>query len=632
MKKSFCIILSLLPLVFSCNVVTTEEGVSVPESLTAGAELFETTKTSLSTDRRILWGSGDQIIVWSYNTSGARYQVAASSVGEGLGYFSIVPPVPSAGSGLGAVVAFYPYSSGLSCSASGSSYLVRGVNLPATQTYAADSFGPGALPMVTVTTGDELVFSIVCGVLKLQLTGTATISSIEVKGNRSETLCGSATVTASDGAAPSITMTGSGKTVTLDCGSGVPLNGTTPTVFDIVLPPLTMAGGFTVTVNSTDGRTMTLVSQKSQTIKRAGILRMPEREFTTNGGVVDLSATETANCYIVPSAGTYKFRADVKGNSTEAVTAVAAAEVLWESFGTATAPSVGAIVNSVSYADGYITFTATGTKGNAVIAAETNGGVIRWSWHIWCTDQPADQTYGNGAGKLMDRNLGATGVTPGDVKTLGLMYQWGRKDPFPGASSTARFTSTFAATTISWPASVEVENVIGVKSNLSGYAVQNPTTFITNGATVQHDWYCEAVSEANHSLWLPAKTQSDPCPPGYRVPTGGGASYGGFWRTAVGYIEGSFASFSSSELKGADLSGVFGVSGNCWYPAAGYIDGSSNHASLVNVGESGYLSSCTRKDYVLYVFYIYQSGNFITHTTDGVYRANGYPVRCMKEE
>jgi hypothetical protein len=116
------------------------------------------------------------------------------------------------------------------------------------------------------------------------------------------------------------------------------------------------------------------------------------------------------------------------------------------------------------------------------------------------------------------------------------------------------------------------------------------------------------------------------------VPTGGGASYGGFWRTAAGYIEGSFASFSSSELKGADLSGVFGVSGNCWYPAAGYIDGSSNHASLVNVGESGYLSSCTRKDYVLYVFYIYQSGNFITHTTDGVYRANGYPVRCMKEE
>ena len=289
MKKSFCIILSLLPLVFSCNVFTTEEGACVPESLTAGAESFETTKTSLSTDRRILWGSGDQIIVWSYNTSGARYQVAASSVGEGLGNFSIVPPVPSAGSRLGAVVAFYPYSGGLSCSASGSSYLVRGVNLPATQTYVADSFGPGALPMVTVTTGDELVFSIVCGVLKLQLTGTATISSIEVKGNRSETLCGSATVTASDGAAPSITMTGSGKTVTLDCGSGVPLNGTTPTVFDIVLPPLTMAGGFTVTVNSTDGRTMTLVSQKSQTIKRAGILRMPEREFTTNGGVVNLS-------------------------------------------------------------------------------------------------------------------------------------------------------------------------------------------------------------------------------------------------------------------------------------------------------------------------------------------------------
>jgi len=37
----------------------------------------------------------------------------------------------------------------------------------------------------------------------------------------------------------------------------------------------------------------------------------------------------------------------------------------------------------------------------------------------------------------MDRNLGAATVTTNTVSTLGLLYQWGRKDPFPGSSSTS---------------------------------------------------------------------------------------------------------------------------------------------------------------------------------------------------
>lgn len=51
----------------------------------------------------------------------------------------------------------------------------------------------------------------------------------------------------------------------------------------------------------------------------------------------------TANCYIVSEAGAYKLQT-VKGNSSESVGNVAKAEVLWESFGTSTKPSVGALV------------------------------------------------------------------------------------------------------------------------------------------------------------------------------------------------------------------------------------------------------------------------------------------------
>ena len=142
------------------------------------------------------------------------------------------------------------------------------------------------------------------------------------------------------------------------------------------------------------------------------------------GTTTHLSAVASANCYIISSPGAYKFNT-VKGNSSESVGAVASAEVLWESFGTDTAPAVGDLIKSVKYSDGYIAFqTASAFKeGNAVIAAKDASGIILWSWHIWLTDQPQGQEYFNGAGTMMDRNLGATSATPGDVGALGLLYQ-----------------------------------------------------------------------------------------------------------------------------------------------------------------------------------------------------------------
>lgn len=89
-------------------------------------------------------------------------------------------------------------------------------------------------------------------------------------------------------------------------------------------------------------------------------------------------------------------------------------------------------------------------KGNALISLHWgNSGSqddpIIWSWHVWVTDDPSDGvSYGQGmetdlhgnlfTPKFMDRNLGATHneiVGNNWDKTIGLMYQWGRKDPIP---------------------------------------------------------------------------------------------------------------------------------------------------------------------------------------------------------
>ena len=73
----------------------------------------------------------------------------------------------------------------------------------------------------------------------------------------------------------------------------------------------------------------------------------------------------------------------MKNSSTENIKAdVDNVIVLWESFGTDTAPNSGDLIESLSYNDGTITFTASSKKGNALIAARDNNNVILWSWHL----------------------------------------------------------------------------------------------------------------------------------------------------------------------------------------------------------------------------------------------------------
>ena len=82
----------------------------------------------------------------------------------------------------------------------------------------------------------------------------------------------------------------------------------------------------------------------------------------------------------------------------------------------------------------------------------------------------------------MDRNLGATSATPGDVGALGLLYQWGRKDPFLGSSSIS--SDTMAKSTLTWPSAVSSNSTNGTID----YAVEHPTTFIVSNV-YNLDWY-----------------------------------------------------------------------------------------------------------------------------------------------
>ena len=208
--------------------------------------------------------------------------------------------------------------------------------------------------------------------------------------------------------------------------------------------------------------------------------------------VKDLSASQTANCYMIHEDGYYKFKTTVRGNGVGSLLPLGGTttaeingglsttikpdhvDILWwqgdfaadtTGFPTdfPTEPSektrnsppdnmcLSLLDNGKICEDGFVSFQISGfKKGNVVLAAynDENKSQILWTWHIWLTDKPADIRSGNYT--KMDRFLGATYapvliqdkndktigwgkyVTLAKQAALGFYYQWGRKDPIIG--------------------------------------------------------------------------------------------------------------------------------------------------------------------------------------------------------
>ena len=299
-------------------------------------------------------------------------------------------------------------------------------------------------------------------------------------------------------------------------------------------------------------------------------------------GIVNLSIGGTANSYMVyPVQGTYTFDL-VQGNSTTSVGNVASVEVLWETLNTTDADSVGDIIESVELDGSQAKFTIPedAKEGNALIAAKNGAGKILWSWHIWVVDMDADASgvvYPSGY-MFMDRNLGAltdemySGPAMYDVRSFGLFYQWGRKDPFVGAGNEY---NALAVTTMGDKLYIDS----GSDTDSKAYAISHPTTVISSST-----W------NRDENLWGMYKTIYDPCPVGWRVPS----------REAWNNFDVNLAN----------------------YPRAGYTEGNAQ----IYEGNAGYfLWSATS--------YGYSAATFNSWNVDFENRSVYYEqsVRCVKD-
>lgn len=170
-------------------------------------------------------------------------------------------------------VAVYPYSADHLLDEN-----TRAVTLtmPAEQTYVENSFGLGANTMIAVTSEVNdlaLYFKNVGTYLNVRLWGeNQTVKTITVTATGGEALSGKAVVTPTYGGDPTCVManTGTAPSVKLVCEEAVTVNTTedAPVSFWIVLPPVTMASGFDVIVENTDGEMQVFTIDKSVTFKR----------------------------------------------------------------------------------------------------------------------------------------------------------------------------------------------------------------------------------------------------------------------------------------------------------------------------------------------------------------------------
>ena len=268
--------------------------------------------------------------------------------------------------------------------------------------------------------------------------------------------------------------------------------------------------------------------------------------------VIDLDAMGSANCYVIGDPGAYKFKA-VKGNNPLAfVEEPEEAVVLWETWNDDSEVTPGSVIASVSYAEDYIILhTPDELKpGNAVVAVKNASGKILWSWHIWIPATSIETgSFGNIMGAdMMDRNLGALVATAAsdsqiDILSYGMVYQWGRKDPFTAAGS---FNSGTQAT---WAGEDEV---VAPGQITLEESIASPRLL---GHLDNNDW----VNIPNNEYWSETeKTLYDPCPAGYRVPN----RTGSFWASDVSAQAGWSINAAAGWLKVG--TGVF--------PIAGYRD------------------------------------------------------------
>ena len=326
------------------------------------------------------------------------------------------------------------------------------------------------------------------------------------------------------------------------------------------------------------------------------------------------------------------------------------AHLLWES-------QLG-LISDVELKYGYARFKLPDStaRGNAVIAVYDAEGKVLWSWHIWITDTPAEQSFATGEHTItmLDRNIGATKATCSSANdalaTYGLYYQWGRKDPSMGPPAynyspinlnTAPYydfsSDEKSAAEVTQFAEPTLRN--GVENPM--YLIlptAQPLSYIFNWTYLRYDF----LWGYDTATGMTTKTIYDPCPYGYRVPSSelsalfsmgsGSAGTYGYTRT----VDGKQFFFPYAGFKGVDV-GLNSLI--CSWKYVGQMGDyqSSMYCTDADAANNGGINQYMHRSRI----YISKLSSW-TETNVGTYTGNLHidfanrrtaaPIRCVKDE
>ena len=405
------------------------------------------------------------------------------------------------------------------------------------------------------------------------------------------------------------------KSVTLDCGDGVQLYEDQATTFIITLPLMTFKSGMKLTVTDTDGLSKTLTNSSSNTVKRSslltfpvitykqdGVLEFPEDALTSydipmEGGTVEIPVMTNQEYEVVIPENSKDWITflQTKALREDVITLNVLANTMPE------ARSADVLVNVAGETLRVITISQEAyiripQEGDYIDEYGVNHGQgITVGETIWA---PVNCGYHN------------------EYFKYGKLYQWGRKygQGYVDPETWNEYED---------PSSGESVIVVGPVSLSVGQAESNSNKFYTDQDESPYDWLVFRADD----LWNagtednPIKTEYDPCPAGWRVPT----------EKELDALAGHYSSWAKNEAgqAGRWYSGSNEYSAavpRVFLPAAGLIN---KNGSAHNRGLYSYYWSSRNYDNTYCCCLVFSS---IAVNTDWKNEtSNGMSVRCVLE-
>lgn len=387
---------------------------------------------------------------------------------------------------------------------------------------------------------------------------------------------------------------------------------------------------------------------------------------------------ETANCYLVHAAGTYKVplvygnaikngvgnslayhpsvtnSRDLLNHNDEGIytgndesdpwiknhgITIDGAKLIWQDSKN--------LITEVGIDGNYLTFTVGKeniSEGNAVIAATSSGTVV-WSWHIWVTSETLSESdlttidTGSHTYKVAPVNVGQVEPTYQGLACrvkafsngITLMFEFHQPN-YKGKTSVSCPYYQWGRKDAEPPSSGSYDmegNTFTLGTQQSrvsiGTTIQNPGTHYYNSKTLQPSspslvnlWDINK-EELGLSATATIKTIYDPCPPGYCVPTGNLNYY-------MAFTGGSSSSYGKFDYYNHGYIWIYNNS-NLFFPFLGYRNSSDD--TLKELGKLGYVwSASTTADgygYMLMAYPYQWIGSMME-------RASALPVRPVLEE